>query len=400
MHTSLRYAVLKGSFEDWKVILRGNILVLFISWLFLDFGSYMVSDFQGVYFSALGASDVILGYMGSIAFAMLALLQIPGGYIADTFGRKRVIVIFTFVMASSMLIFAFAPSWQYIVIALIIENLALLYQPALFSIIMDSLPEEHRSEGFAIMSLPLLPALVAPAVGGYFAYTYGIVPGMRLAYLIVFFLSLIAAILRISLKETLKKKEERLTFFESIRSLKNIDSRAKGLVYVAIISSFAGGLVDYFIVKYAYTYTNGLIFGIAMSLWMIMATLASIPIGKHADLHGKEVIFAVSLIIYSIAYLTYSLPGIVFLFSFALLGGLAVAMLQPSHSGLIADLVSEKNRGRFTGVYLFLSYISAMIGSMVSGYIYSYDHRILFLTASILMILAFITAYFLVMRKK
>ena len=383
---------------DLKSILRGNILILFITWILLNFGGRMVHNFDGIYFSALGASDVILGYMGAITFGMLALLQIPGGYFADTLGRKKIIVIFTFVMAFSMLIFALAPSWQYIVIGLIIENLALLYQPALFSMIMDSLPPAHRAEGFAITNLAILPSLIAPVIGGYLISLYGIVPGMRLGYLILFSLSLTSAILRIFLKETLKGRVPKSGFKESFKIIRQIDPRARGLILVAILSSAGSGASAYFIVKYAVTYTTSILFGIAIMLSLIIEIVVGIPMGRIADFHGKQKIFITGLVFTALSFFIFSFSGLIFLFLYSILGGLGFAMLSPSNSGLMADFVEDRNRGRFTGVYLFSSYISAMLFSVLAGYIYAINNQLLFIIASSLIFIASLTAYVFILH--
>ncbi len=386
--------------KDFKIILQGNILILFITWILLDFGSGMVHRFDGLYFSSLGASDIVLGFMGSITFGVLALLQIPGGYIADTFGRRRIVVIFTFVMAFSMLIFALAPSWQFIIVGLVIENLALLYQPALLSIVMDSLPQQKRAEGFGIINLAVLPSIGAPIIGGYLIMTYGVINGMRLGYFILFILSLSAAMLRVFLKETLKERKVKKKFFESFKVLRRIDKRAKILIVIGLCISASTGLSGYFVVKYAITYTSSLMFGLAMTVLTLLGGIGAFPLGKLADSHGKEKYFIVGIFILSFSLLLFSIPGVIFLFAYATLSGVGAAMYQPANSGLIADYVRNENRGRFTGTYLFLSYISAMAFSALGGYIYSFDHHLLFLLSSFLMFLATLIGALFLMNKR
>ncbi len=385
---------------DMKTILRGNVLILFITWVLLSFGNNMVHKFDGLYFSALGASDVMLGYMGAITFGMMALLQIPGGHIADTFGRRRVIVIFTFVMAFSMLIFAFAPSWEYIVVGLIISNISLLYQPALFSIVMDSLPPNRRAEGFAVTNLSSLPALVAPIVGGGLIYYLGLIPGMRLGYFILFLLSLSAAFLRFFLKETVPVKQRNhgngsLTF---LRVIKSVDARAKGLILVAMLMFSASGMVGYFIVLYSSTYTSSLVFGIIMGVGMLISTLTGVFVGRMSDIKGKEKFYITGIILMSIALFLFIFPNVLSLLAFAITSGLAMAFYQPSTNGLIADLVPLEKRGRFTGMYLFSSYLTAMLFSTFAGYIYSLNHQMLFIISSLLALAAAIFGCLLVLR--
>jgi DHA1 family tetracycline resistance protein-like MFS transporter len=392
---------LKGFNKDLRSILTGNIGILFTTWILLNFGHSMVGRFNGIYFSALGASDVVLGLMNAITFGMMALLQIPGGYLADTYGRRRVITTFTLVMALSTLIFAIAPSWQWIIVGLVISNAALLYQPALFSIIMDSLPKNRRAEGFAITNISMIPGIFGPIVGGLLIYMYGTVPGMRIAYFILFALSVASALIRFKLKETMKiKKKKRMKFVESFKILKSIKTRAKGLLLVNMLFSSAGGMVGYFIVKYAYGYTSPLIYGIAMGLITVLMVVVSIPAGRRADLYGKEKFFILGLFLSSISIFIFIIPSVIALFSYAILIGISNAIFQPSNSGLIADYVDSENRGRYMGVSLFLSYISAMIFSAIGGYLYHINPTILFLLSGILYSLAGIFAILIFIKFK
>jgi len=68
---------------------------------------------------------------------------------------------------------------------------------------MDSLPSDRRTFGFAITNLPQLVSIFAPPIGGYIVYKMGIIPGMRLNYLLYFLLAFSAALIRLRLKETL-----------------------------------------------------------------------------------------------------------------------------------------------------------------------------------------------------
>jgi MFS family permease len=390
----------KSLLEDFRLILRGNIGVLFLTWILLNFGHGLVNRFNGVYFSALGANDIVLGLMGSLTFGMMALLQIPGGYLADIFGRRRVIVVFTTIMAFSMLIFAFAPSWEYIVIGLIISNVALLYQPALFSIMIDSLPSHRRAEGFAITNLSMIPGIIAPTIGGFLILRYGTVGGMRIGYFILFVLSLVSALLRFRLKETMKiKKSERVRFLESFKILGKLRKKAKGLILTNMLVSGAGGMIGYFVVKYAYTYTTSVLYGIAMGLITLIMVFLSIPFGKRADAGRKEKYYVIGILLLSVSLLIFTIPSFYALFSYSILTGMGMAFMQPATQGLIGDYVSIQNRGRYTGVYLFLSYLSAMLLSGIAGYLYRLNPRFLFTVSSLLYLLAAILAFIILFKR-
>ncbi|RLE61989.1 MAG: MFS transporter, partial [Thermoprotei archaeon] len=72
-------------------ILRGNFLVLMISWIFLHFAFSMIYPYEVLYLQALGASPSTIGLIGSLGTALLCISTIPGAYIADRYGRKKII---------------------------------------------------------------------------------------------------------------------------------------------------------------------------------------------------------------------------------------------------------------------------------------------------------------------
>jgi MFS family permease len=98
--------------------------------------------------------------------------QFPGGYLADKHGRRWLIVSMTLGLAIGSLFFIFAPSWQFILIGLLIQNVCSIYGPALMSMIMDSLPPENRGSGFSFQSvITTLVLLPAPLIAQYLVIT-------------------------------------------------------------------------------------------------------------------------------------------------------------------------------------------------------------------------------------
>jgi len=79
----------KDPLQSFKIVLSGNILLLFITWILLTFGGGLTQNFASLYFKKLGANDEIVGYISSISFATMAALQLVGGSLADSIGRKR-----------------------------------------------------------------------------------------------------------------------------------------------------------------------------------------------------------------------------------------------------------------------------------------------------------------------
>lgn len=189
---------------------QGNYLILVSSWVLMDFAGEMPSLYYGPFVMYdLGATAAILGMIGFIQTMALAAVQFLGGYLADRYGRKWLISTMTFGVALSFLFFVFGPSWQWILIGVIIANLCLICQPALMAMIADSTPPERRGMAFSLTTLiGNVATTPAPLIAGIIVTLYTRAVGMRICFGIVTLLYLAAAILRTRLKETIKSDEK------------------------------------------------------------------------------------------------------------------------------------------------------------------------------------------------
>jgi len=151
--------ILKNEFS----FIKGNYLILIVSWILMDIGMEMPLPYYQQYVDALGGNmfPIALGIIGFANFFVMAFVAVPGGFLADKFGRRWLITTMTFGIALSYLFFIAAPfwqltqSWHLILIGTIIQSLCLIYQPALFALVQDSLPPERRGVGSSIINIIL-----------------------------------------------------------------------------------------------------------------------------------------------------------------------------------------------------------------------------------------------------
>ena len=153
--------------EEFSFV-RGNYLVLVVSWILMDFANEMPALYYGPFVMYdLGASAAVLGFIGFASVMALAFVQFPGGYLADRYGRRWLISTLTFGVAFSFLFHTFALSWEWILIGSMIGAFCLLYQPALMAMISDSTPPEKRGMAFSLTTLIANVATTpAPIVAG------------------------------------------------------------------------------------------------------------------------------------------------------------------------------------------------------------------------------------------
>lgn len=81
---------------------------------FSNFLMGLTSPYESIYVVALGATTVQLGLVNSVGNAASALIALPAGWLVNRFGVKRYFLLGMALLAVATLIFARAPTWQWI----------------------------------------------------------------------------------------------------------------------------------------------------------------------------------------------------------------------------------------------------------------------------------------------
>ena len=395
-------------------LFTGNYLILIISWILMDFAGELPNTYYSDYVITLSGGDqnfgsVILGIITLVSFLCLASVQFLGGYMADKYGRRKLIVTLTFGVAISYIFYALAPSWHFILIGAAIQNLVLLYQPALMAMMADSVPPEKRGTGFSISNLITSVATTpAPIVALMLVSTFGSLIGMRIAYTIVTIFFTIAAIVRMRLTESMENVEkigvrEAIRSYpramkEGIRVWKVVPRSTVFLLIASVVYRFTFSMVMAFFLVYAFyelqiggmpnpalSPENDPALQLARIQWgylsialFLSMIILSLPIGKMIDRIGrkKPLIISGFTIIPSVLLFVYGNYPILFndvmihvtiaiiLFGFIQLLGFAAFLAW------FADLVPQEQRGKVMGSMNFFSYIFMAVGGLAGGMLY------------------------------
>jgi len=363
--------------------ITGNYQVLVVSWIIMDLAMEMpVPNFQ-YYVQALGGSGLALGIIGLANWVAMAVVAFPGGFLADKYGRRWLISTMTLVMALSNLFFAFAPTWHFILIGSVVHSLCLIYQPALFAMVQDSLPPERRGMGSSIIQLihgtfntP------GPVIAGFLLLLFGLVTSMRIIYVIVTILYLIAAIWRFRLKETIMNGEPiRFRYFissypkaikECFNVWKVVPRSALWLFVVQTVVMFGMSITHVMNAIYATE-----VLGIPKEQWwltfiplLLTMIVISIPIGKMVDKVGRKIPLLLGLIVFSVATLIFTVGNLLTVMFSMSLFAIGQLLVMASAMALSTDLVDPLNRGKVVGFRNFVGYIFNGVGMLLGSYLY------------------------------
>jgi MFS family permease len=380
----------------------------------MDFAGEMPSLYYGPFvIYDLGATAAILGMIGFVQTLALAAVQFPGGYLADRYGRKWLISTLTFGVALSFLFFVFGPSWQWILIGVVIGSLCLIYQPALMAMIADSTPPERRGMAFSLTTLiGNVATTPAPIVAGIIVTLYTRAFGMRICYAIVVLLYFGAALLRTRLKETIKTDEKirprdllanyPRAIKESIAVWKTVPRSMFFLFIANLIVMFSISLAQLFFSVYAVEgeysvlHLSQLDWALVSTALFITMILAAVPIGKSIDKIGRKTPLLLSLVILVPGILLFAYGNLATVYVAMPLIGLTQLLFFSSFQSLQTDLVPREKRAKVIGFSQFVNYVFMAFGMLTGGLIYSFNPQLPFILILIATIPSFLVLALLV----
>ncbi len=390
------------SLKEQFSFVKGNYLVLIISWILMDFAGELPGTYYPDYVILLGGSATIIGLISLVSRLSLASVQFPGGYLADKYGRRWLVSTLTFGVAFSYVFFAAAPSWHFILIGAVIQNLCLFYQPALMSMMADSLPPEKRGMGFSILNLIMsVSTTPAPVVALFLVSTFGSEMGMRVAYTIVTIFFIAAATVRLRLTESMKETEKISlndilhSYPESLKQgisvWKAVPRSTLFLLFSTIIMQTSFAMVMGLFLVYAFyvlqiggvpqpqIYSPELdpalqhartLWGLVMIVVFLTMIVMSFPVGKLLDKIGRKIPLIISGILIIPSVLMFIYGNYITLFIAMPLTALAQLLGFSAYQSLFADLVPQAQRGKVTGSTHFFTYIFMAFGSLAGGLLY------------------------------
>ncbi len=367
---------------------QGNFLLLTITWIFMNFAAPIPQTYASLYFKGLGADDFILSVIGFSGTIAIALVQFPGGYLADRHGRRWLVFTMTFGVAFSYIFFIIAPTWQFIVAGAMMQNFCLLYQPALFAIMLDSVAPENRGAGFTLQSVVTsLVSIPASLIAGFLILTFELDLGMRVAYSIVMVFFFAAAVLRVKLKETLPQNSgnTRPNFINALKEypkavregLQVWKQVPKATFYLFIASA---GMSSLLISCYIYFVVYAVeILKLQQFQWALVMAFTSMSIavptiiaGQRMDKTGRKGPLITGFLLYIPAMLIFLNANSTTIYAAFFFFGLGQTLHWTSYQSLIGDLTPRSLRGKVVGCSQFFMYMTQAITQLLVGALYAY----------------------------
>ncbi|HHL41321.1 MAG TPA: MFS transporter [Candidatus Bathyarchaeota archaeon] len=348
-----------------------NILTIAITTSMITLCDMGWRPFWALYLNeVLGASVWAISFLSMLSQSERLLFQLPGGVLADRFGRRKIIVYGTALRIFTPMLFLWAKDWVTVIPALVLNGVTSIYMPAFNAIIADSLPDDERGAGYgAYRMITSTPQIFSPVVGGFLFERMGPAQGFRLfMYLSIIVNAIVTYARHRIITETLfdeeemkKKARTRPPIKEQVKDTMTLGRTVWTMVLVAVISAFAARMVYDLVALYARD-VIGLSYaqlGIVTTVGGIITTVLAMPGGMLSDRIGRKPVISLSRVLTPISMfgVTLSQNFYHYLVSYgtnalseALGGGGRMGSAGgPAWQALVADLVPKEKRATVMG---------------------------------------------------
>lgn len=339
------------------------------------FGGNMVGPFWGLYVLYLGGSPLHIGLISAVSAIMGLVPSMFGGYLADRLSRKKMVYGLQVLLALNTLIYIFARSWTWLLVARSFDAIISGFRmPAFNALLADSTRAEERALNYGLWNaVPPLFGLVSPYLIGMLMDRYGVLPAQRWAYVVLMVVTSVTAYIRYRyLEETTPVGQNldirpesmvRETLRNFRETVKVLSRQAWALILLGALYQFGVSLVSLFMVTYAVQdviHITSSDWGLINTVSTLIVITSSIPLAVLADRYGKSRMIIASLFATPLAALGFiyspSLPQALLSFgALTLLGSMGSVASQ----ALFTDYFPKTHRGR-------ISALTSVVGSTQS----------------------------------
>ena len=374
--------------------LQRSLLGLLAMVVLVGMGEKMSERFLPMYLVALGSGLLWPGFLNALDNLLSALYSLPGGWLADRLGIRKSLLVFDLLAIAGFAVVIAIPRWEAVIGgSFLFLSWTAISLPASMDLISKTLPKSKRVMGVSVHSMVRrLPMALGPIAGGLCIDAFGIVTGVRIAFLAAIAMALLALVLQ----QTLITEPPRGAAADGPaeirpwRMLRLFSPQLKTLLVADILIRFCEQIPYAYVVLWSMADIAGHAtarvtaaqFGILTTIEMAVALFCYLPVAWLAD-KGTKKPFVVA------TFVNFTLFPVVLLFCrsfWALAAAFVLRGLkefgEPTRKALILDLAPEDRKAGAFGVYYLCRDIVVSIGAFAGAFLWQRGPEVNFLTAA------------------
>jgi len=373
-------------------MLNRDLKVLFVSTFIGAFGDGLYFYILPLYIRELGANPVDVGTFFSVMLLAAAFTPLLGGFLADKYDRKKIMIIGWLIWMPVPILFSLAKNWFQLLPGAVLYGFW-IGQPAFSAYIASSAEKEKMTLTFTILSSSWsLGYIFSPALGAYLSDAVGI----RWVFYLTFILygTCTSILFLISSQGVATQTSQLSSTATSFRKKKLLVWSA----FFAVITFFVflvRPLVPQ-ILKDEFHLTDSLI-GILGSITFLGSGVLGIYLGRIGDKWKKAGAISVCMVLCSVSAI------ILVLFNNFFALSLASFLMGASYTtwsligAVMSPIAPEASRARWISVPLSASMFAAFLAPYLGGLLYEsspYNPFLVFIVATTLLSVLALTKLF------
>jgi len=365
----------------------------------------LYTPFMTIFMFSLGVTDVQIGIILSVFLLSQALFAVLGGILTDKYGRRLITLIGdTLAWSVPALIWAFSQNYWWFLAGAIVNGARTVTMVSWFCLWTDDKKAEDKSATEKFVNWLYISGQIAiffAPIAGFFVARNGVVPVMRVLFLITFVIMTVKFVITYFWSDETERGAQRMRetrdtslwqlFLGYKRVLRQI-SLSPGILRVTILRSVNGivafitstffalyatqnlGIADEFM-----AYFPILRAGIMLTFLFLIQTRLNAFKARSVMFVGLSVyILANGLLIFTPAM---NLP---LLFVYIVAEACAVALFQPRLDTQALHAVRPRERARTLGIYDAITFAVAIPFGYFAGFLSDVDRRLPFVLNIIL----------------
>ena len=400
------------------------VIMLGLVSLFTDAATEMIYPLVPVFVTALGSGALVLGIIEGVAETTSALLKLISGIISDRTGRRKLFVLTGYIISSLIrpLTGLVSSAWQIVVVRMFDRVGKGIRTAPRDALVASSVDESIRGKSFGFhRAMDHTGAVIGPVLAiitllvlfigfGFtdsllalrWTFILAIIPGILAVLTVIFFVKESAPVnrnaklFRFSLKSfdsnfktyllimilfTLGNSSDAFLLFRVEESI----SRSGAVIDIVNGIAPLNEMISHFGNEAARADVINILFlPLVWAFFHIIKVIFSIPLGALSDRIGRKKVINIGWAIYAFVYFSFALlqllpSGIQVIATFILFAVYALfyAFSEGAEKALVADLVSEDQRGSAYGMYNFAIGMGALPASLIFGFLYSFFDKVI-----------------------
>jgi len=371
----------------------------------------LFAPYASIYMYSMGVSDSQLGLIASIGMIFQVIFSLLGGVITDKLGRRRTTFIFDIISWSlPCFIWAISTNFTYFVIAAIINSITRITMNSWTCLLVEDCDKTQIVSIFTWISIFGLGAAFFAPISGIFIKAYGLVPTIRVAYLLGFIMMTSKFIIlykystetdhgKIRMEETKNSSipsllKGYLPVFKQILKTRKTMLTLGIMLVMSICNMVNGTFWSIMVTEKIHIQTSNIgIFSLARSLFMLLFFFTLVP-KINAMQFRRPLLSGFSSLILSQLLLIFAPDKSYLVLTFSiLLEAFSLSMINPLLDSLQVVMVDPKERARIIAIlYVIVITLTSPFG-YIAGILSGINHALPFAMNILFLIFGLILTY-------